>query len=156
MQPPHSQGRWTEIIKKMQHTFGCPIPDESMATLAIYLTNQNEIKPTALNPTKVQEASSSFVPEKVNPNKGKVIYTTNCINCHGTKGLGDGPIGQMLIPPAADLTVIGKKSDQELLTTIQNGRPGTAMPSWKGNLSAQDITDVLSYVRSLSRERIEN
>ena len=156
MQPPHSQGKWTEIIKKMKHTFGCPIPDDSMATLAKYLTNQNEIQPTGLNSPNLQEPSSFSATDKVSPNKGKAIYTTYCINCHGSKGQGDGPMGQMLIPPAADLTVLGKKSDKELLGTIRNGRPGPAMPSWKGNLSAQDITDVLSYVRSLSREHSEN
>jgi hypothetical protein len=59
MQPPHPQGKWTEIIKKMKHTFGCPIPDDSMDTLAKYLTNQNEINPIALNPTTIQEPSSS-------------------------------------------------------------------------------------------------
>ena len=156
MQPPHSQGRWTEIIKKMKHTFGCPIPDDSIATLASYLTHQNEIQPITLSLTNVQELPSFSGTATVNPNNGKMIYTTNCINCHGTKGLGDGPIGNMLIPPAADLTLLEKKSDKELLATIRKGRPGTAMPSWKGSLSAQDITDVLSYVRSLSRERIEN
>lgn len=156
MQPPHSQERWTEIIKKMKHTFGCPIPDDSIATLASYLTHQNEIQPTALKPANVQELPSSSGTATVNPNNGKVIYATNCINCHGTKGLGDGPIGHMLIPPAADLTILEKKSDKELLATIRKGRPGTAMPSWKGSLSAQDITDVLSYLRSFSRERIEH
>ena len=134
MQPPHSQGKWTEIIKKMKHTFGCPIPDDSMDILAKYLTNQNEIKPTALNLPNIQEPSSSSATDKANPNKGKAIYTTYCINCHGSKGQGDGPMGQMLILPAADLTVLEKKSDKELLATIRNGRPGTAMPSWKGNL----------------------
>ena len=152
MQPPHSQGRWTEIIKKMKHAFGCPIPDDSIATLASYLTQQNEIQPTTLNHINVQEPSSSTDTATVNPDNGKVIYTANCINCHGTKGLGDGPIGHMLIPPAADLTLLEKKSDKELLATIRKGRPGTAMPPWKGSLSAQDITDVLSYVRSLNRE----
>ena len=58
----------------------------------------------------------------------------------------------MLVPPAANLTVIGEKSDQELLATIKNGRPGTAMPSWKGDLSAQEILDVLAYARSLGAE----
>jgi mono/diheme cytochrome c family protein len=67
-------------------------------------------------------------------------------------GKGDGPIGKMLIPPAANLTVLGKKSDQELLATIQDGRPGTAMPSWKDNLSAQEIADVLFYVRSFGQK----
>jgi len=152
MQPPHSQEKWTEIIKKMQQTFGCPIPDNSIATLATYLTNQNEIEPRALAPTNFQEQSSSISTDKGNLSKGKAVYTTFCMNCHGTKGHGDGPVGQMLIPPAADLTILGEKSDKEILTTIRNGLPGTAMPSWKNDLSVQDIADVLSYVRSFSQK----
>lgn len=152
MQPPHSQGTWTEIIKKMQQKFGCPIPDNSIGTLAKYLTNQNEIEPRALAPANIQEQSSSFGTDKENLNKGKSVYTSFCMNCHGTKGHGDGPVGQMLIPPAADLTSLGEKSDKEILSTIRNGRPGTAMPSWKNDLSVQDIEDVLSYVRSFSQK----
>jgi cbb3-type cytochrome c oxidase subunit III len=152
MQPPHSQEKWTEIIKKMKQTFGCPIPDSSIGTLAKYLTNQNEIEPRTLNPNNIQEQSSSFGTDKGNPIKGKSVYITNCINCHGTNGHGDGPMGQMLIPPAADLTSLGEKSDKEILTTIRNGRPGTAMPSWKNDLSVQDIADVLSYVRSFGQK----
>ncbi|UCH90877.1 MAG: c-type cytochrome [Nitrospirota bacterium] len=152
MQPPHSQGKWTEIIKKMQQKFGCPIPDNSIGTLAKYLTNQNEIEPRALASTNIQEQSSSFATDKGNLSKGKSVYTSFCMNCHGTKGHGDGPVGQMLIPPAADLTSLGEKSDKEILSTIRNGRPGTAMPSWKNDLSVQDIADVLSYVRSFSQK----
>ncbi|MGV7229325.1 MAG: c-type cytochrome [Nitrospirales bacterium] len=152
IQPPHSQEKWTEIIKKMQQTFGCPIPDNSIATLATYLTNQNEIEPRALAPTNIQEQASSISTDKGNLSKGKAVYTTFCMNCHGTKGHGDGPVGQMLIPPAADLTTLGEKSDEEILTTIQNGRPGTAMPSWKNDLSVQDIADVLTYIRSFGQK----
>ena len=152
MQPPHSQGKWTEIIKKMQQKFGCPIPDNSIGTLAKYLINQNEIEPRALASANIQEQSSSFGTDKGNLGKGKSVYTRFCMNCHGTKGHGDGPVGQMLIPPAADLTSLGEKSDKEILSTIRNGRPGTAMPSWKNDLSVQDIADVLSYVRSFGQK----
>ncbi len=44
-QPPHSQERWMEIIKKMKHTFGCPIPDEQISPLAQYLFVQNTVQP---------------------------------------------------------------------------------------------------------------
>ena len=151
-QPLHSQKTWTEIIKKMKLAFGCPIPDESIALLSEYLTHQNEISSLASSPLDIQKASSPSLNEQGSLAKGQSVYTTHCLNCHGTMGKGDGPIGKMLIPPAANLTVLGKKSDQELLKTIQDGRPGTAMPSWKGDLSAQDILDVLSYVRNLSQE----
>ena len=151
-QPPHAQTSWTEIIKKMKLAFGCPIPDESIALLSEYLTHQNEISPLASTHLEIQKASSPSPNEQGSLDKGKSLYTTHCLNCHGPMGKGDGPIGKMLIPPAANLTVLGKKSDQELLKTIQDGRPGTAMPSWKGNLSAQEIRDVLSYLRNFPQE----
>ena len=151
-QPPHAQTTWTEIIKKMKLAFGCPIPDESIALLSEYLTHQNELSPFASSPLDIQKASSPSLNEQGSMDKGKSLYTTYCLNCHGPTGKGDGPIGKMLIPPAANLTVIGEKSDKELLKTIQDGRSGTAMPSWKGDLSAQEIIDVLSYVRIFSQK----
>ena len=152
MQPPHSKKKWTEIIKKMKLAFGCPIPDESITLLSEYLTHQNEISPLVSSSPHLQKAPSPSLNEQGSLVKGKSVYTTHCLNCHGGMGKGDGPIGKMLIPPAVNLTVLGEKSDKELLTTIQDGRPGTAMPSWKGNLSPQDILDVLSYVRKFSQE----
>jgi len=151
-QPPHSQTTWTEIIKKMKLAFGCPIPEESIIHLAQYLTHQNEIAPPAASPLEIQKASSPSRNEQGSRDKGKSVYTTHCLNCHGRMGKGDGPIGKMLIPPAANLTVLGEKSNQELLKTIQEGRPGTAMPSWKGDLSPQEIRNVLLYVRTFSQK----
>jgi mono/diheme cytochrome c family protein len=153
MQPPHSKTTWAEIIKKMKLAFGCPIPDESIALLSEYLTHQNEISPLVSSPPDThQKASSPSLNEQGSLAKGKSVYTTHCLNCHGKMGKGDGPIGKMLIPPPANLTRLGEKSDQELLRTIQDGRSGTAMPSWKGDLSQQDILNVLSYVRNFSQK----
>ena len=88
------------------------------------------------------------------PAKGRATYEKICINCHGARGKGDGPTGRLTKPPAADLTssqVKDKTDDAELLQTIQNGRPGTAMAGMKGELSDQQIHDVLAYIRSLGR-----
>lgn len=83
------------------------------------------------------------------PTKGKLIYETNCLMCHGARGKGDGPISAALRPPAADLTgaKARAKSDQDLLAVIQDGRG--AMPAWKTQLKEQDIQSVLVYIRSL-------
>ncbi|GJL54968.1 MAG: hypothetical protein NPIRA02_21000 [Nitrospirales bacterium] len=149
-QPPHSHERWTEIIKKMKHTFGCPIPDEHISPLAEYLVSQNTIQPI---PEAKKFTGLAHIPtrESGSPEKGKAIYNTYCLNCHGQTGKGDGPIGQALIPPAADLTATGNKSDTILLNTIRNGRPGTAMPSWKSDLSKQEMEDILAYIRNLTK-----
>lgn len=83
--------------------------------------------------------------------KGKAVYEKSCVLCHGPQGRGDGPVGKTVNPPAADFTSAAskKKTDAELLATIENGRPPTAMVGWKGQLSDAEIQDVLAYVKSL-------
>jgi uncharacterized membrane protein YkoI/cytochrome c551/c552 len=87
------------------------------------------------------------------PTKGKVVFEKNCMSCHGSDGKGSGPMGPLLTPPAADYTAetTRLKTDAELLHTIQEGRPGTAMRSFKPWLSKQEMRDVLAYVRLLSK-----
>lgn len=87
------------------------------------------------------------------PVKGKAVYEKSCMACHGPRGKGDGPTGKVLVPPAADFTSASsrKKSDAELLKTIENGKPPTAMIAWKGQLSNQAIQDVLAYVKTLRK-----
>ena len=91
--------------------------------------------------------------EPGDPVKGKAIYERLCITCHGTQGKGDGPAGQMMMPHPADFTnpKIKSKPDSELLGSIQNGRPPTTMPAFRGQLSEQQIHDVLAYIRSLGK-----
>lgn len=139
----------------MKHTFGCPIPDSDIPTLATYLYGQNEIQPSAQlskikdptdeSPVQVPQSSSG------DSARGKRVFGTYCVNCHGPSGKGDGPIGKALVPPAANLTVLDKKSDKDILRSILKGRPGTAMPSWKHDLSSQEIQDVLAYIRTLAQ-----
>jgi hypothetical protein len=43
--------------------------------------------------------------------------------------------------------MVKKKSEKELLKIIREGKPGTSIPSWKGELSDQHIQDVLAYLR---------
>ena len=149
-QPAHSKEAWTKIVKKMKSAFGCSIPDGQIPRLVTYLVGQNEIEGTSLIEEARTPAPLSSHAEG-NAKNGKAIYEKNCVACHGTKGKGDGPIGQALVPPAGDLTATVNTSDQDLLQSIQDGKPGTAMPAWKGGLSSQDMQDVLAYIRSLSQ-----
>lgn len=87
------------------------------------------------------------------PAKGKAVYQQRCLPCHGPQGKGDGPTGKVLVPPAADFTSAAsrKKSEADLLKIIENGKPPTAMIAWKGQLSEQDIRNVLAYVTTLRK-----
>ncbi|RMH02758.1 MAG: hypothetical protein D6704_13650 [Nitrospirae bacterium] len=146
MQPPHSPQQWEEIVHKMQRAFGCPIPNDQIPTLVEYLVSQNAIQPASSLP---RVAESSFAGTGT-VEQGRQVYEAHCQSCHGSTGKGDGPVGRMLIPPAADLTAT-TKADRELLHIIQNGKPGTAMPAWKGTLSPGELTAVLAYIRDLAR-----
>ena len=87
------------------------------------------------------------------PAKGKALYEKHCVACHGPQGKGDGPAGKVIKPPAADFTSAAskKKSEAELMQVIENGKPGTAMVSWKSQLNEAEIQEVLAYVLSLRK-----
>lgn len=83
------------------------------------------------------------------PTKGKILYATDCLICHGERGKGDGLMGASLSPPPADLTAppTRAKSDEDLSAVIRGGRG--AMPPWKNRLKEQDVQNVLAYIRNL-------
>ncbi len=154
MQPPHDREQWTEIVQKMKKSFGCPLPDEQISPLVDYLFSQNSIQISPSPPSVLAKISEVIADQTQSspgdPHKGKILYAQHCPTCHGAGGKGDGPIGQTLIPPAANLTLLREKSDAAILDTIRNGRPGTAMPSWKEYLNHSEMNDLLSFLRTLS------
>lgn len=150
MQPAHSQETWKDIVRKMKGRFGCPIPEDQIPLLVSYLVSQNSQPLLITTTTQMAQAESSSASQG-STGMGKKVFHTYCVNCHGASGKGDGPIGRSLIPPAADLTKTAQKGDKELLNTIKNGKPGTAMPSWKHDLSNKEIEEVLDYIRKLAQ-----
>jgi mono/diheme cytochrome c family protein len=87
------------------------------------------------------------------PANGNLVYEKHCLVCHGLQGKGDGPTGKMLKPPPADFTSAASKTKTEadLRQIIENGKPGTAMPPWKGQLSETDIMNVMAYLSTLRK-----
>lgn len=85
--------------------------------------------------------------------RGKRIYQSRCVECHGVEGRGDGERAPSLSPRPGSLVsaATSAKSDRELLRTIQHGKPRTAMPAWKDVLTEEEIGEVLRYLRSLVR-----
>lgn len=85
--------------------------------------------------------------------KGKSIYQSKCVTCHGPEGKGDGPIGKALKPPAGDFSSAEskKKTADELRDIIENGKPKTAMMAWKKQLNEAEIQDVVAYALTLRK-----
>lgn len=117
-------------------------------------------EPVAVTPTPTQPAPAPSA-GKGSATNGAPVYKKNCAGCHGNTGMGDGPAASSLKPKPANFVAADYKdskgknpreySDAELKDIIDNGRKGTAMPAWKKQLTADQINDVLAYVRSLAK-----
>lgn len=85
--------------------------------------------------------------------RGQAIYLEHCMDCHGAAGKGDGVKAPFLSPRPGNLVsaATSAKTDKELLRTIAQGKPHTAMPAWQDRLSSEDQQAVLRYIRSLIR-----
>lgn len=81
---------------------------------------------------------------------GAAIFKAKCVLCHGADGTGNTPLGKQL--QAADLRSkdVQKKPDAELRKVIHDGQ--TNMPPFGDQLSDEEITQVLKYVRTLGKE----
>lgn len=80
---------------------------------------------------------------------GQTTFKKNCVMCHGADGTGKTKMGQKL--NAADLTSndIQALSDDALAQTVRNGKG--KMPPFDKTLSADEITQVVQYVRTLKK-----
>jgi mono/diheme cytochrome c family protein len=93
--------------------------------------------------------SSSVIAEEANP---KHLFQIHCQTCHGPEGRGDGPLAQGLNPAPRDLTVRPYKQGcgpGAIVHTLQNGVPGSAMPTFSEILTEDELWSLSRYVRSL-------
>lgn len=72
---------------------------------------------------------------------GMLVYTKHCKLCHGTKG-------DLGLSGAANLSITLLSHD-EITHVVTEGRKG--MPSWKAQLSPQEIQEVTDYVLTLKK-----
>ena len=83
---------------------------------------------------------SEFKPDK--------IFHNHCSVCHGDNGDGRSRASTSLVPPPRNFTTAGDLTREKMIATVTNGKPGTAMTSWKTQLSAKQIEEVVDYVRN--------
>ena len=74
--------------------------------------------------------------------KGAAVYAANCQACHQANGKGVPPA----FPPLEGSKIVTGPADAQIALVL-NGKPGTAMASWK-QLSDTDIAAVITYTRN--------
>lgn|ERR1700744_809901 len=79
---------------------------------------------------------------------GKEVYTLQCIDCHGEKGSGDGPLSFDLTPRPSDFRSLKfqNQSDGAIFWKITNGNK--PMPAFGTVLSIKQRWQVINYVRT--------
>lgn len=86
--------------------------------------------------------------------QGQRLYQSNCRQCHGARGAGDGPFAPKN-PSPPNLTDAEWKfgsSDGEIFAVIANGAgPDSPMKAMRRSLSDNDIWNVVNYLRSLAK-----
>jgi cbb3-type cytochrome c oxidase subunit I len=86
---------------------------------------------------------------------GKSLFAANCASCHGDIGGGNGPAAGALAPAPTNFH-LKKPTQERAWDVLENGVPGTAMPPWRSQLSADQRRAVVEFVRSLYGQPQEN
>ncbi len=111
--------------------------------------------PVAAEPPALPHAASDklknpvlFTRESVA--RGKVVYETFCVPCHGVGGKGDGLVAAKFVPPPPlDGPAAKGRTDGYIYATIRLGSLSTLMPAYGYRMTEQQRWDVVNYVRSL-------
>jgi cytochrome c oxidase cbb3-type subunit III len=88
-------------------------------------------------------------PDVVASDRGKEVYSTSCIACHGADGQGTTPLGAPAL--ANGIWLYGGEID-DVVAQVTDPRHGV-MPAWAGRLSDTTIKQLAVYVHGLGGGR---
>ena len=84
--------------------------------------------------------------------RGREMYDTHCIVCHGAQGRGNGPVGQKFVPQPMELNLdyVQLQPDGQLFYTISHG--SLAMPFYRHAIAAQDRWHLVNFIKEVFGE----
>lgn len=99
---------------------------------------------------KVNEENVTQLKDEIELSKGKEIFNTNCIVCHGKQAQGGAG------PNLTDDYWLHGCDIKSIFKTIKYGVPAKGMIAWESQLSPLQIQEVASFVMSLRNTNPEN
>lgn len=101
-------------------------------------------------PRKSRQVVPLSAPAGREGNAGERLFHINCAHCHGATGHGDGPVAPFLKERPADLRgdEVRAMSEETIYRVVTEGKD--MMPSFRGELSAEDRLLVARFVRAFS------
>jgi mono/diheme cytochrome c family protein len=80
---------------------------------------------------------------------GEALYKTKCVACHGADGKGETPVGKANKVRDLGSADVQAQSDDAIAGIIGNGK--AKMPAYGKSLKADQIKDLVAYIRSLKK-----
>ncbi len=151
---PVSQDQISQMGNALTALFGTP----EQPAFPVHLTDE-----PIVSLDNLFMASGAVASDRLGLHRG--LYREHCAHCHGISGDGAGPTASFLNPYPRDFR-LGKfkfkstglsqpPTDDDLQRILQEGIPGTAMPSFR-LLDEAEIDALVDYVKFLSiRGKVE-
>src|SRR5687768_15101821 len=123
----------------------------ALSIFCVTAVSAGQAKPTV---SAKPAAAPAATPESIT--NGAALFKRQCVMCHGAAGLGDGPAAKSLkgkLPSLADKATMSKLTDAQIHEAITAGKKTEVgnMPALGKRLTAEEITDVVNYVRTLAK-----
>jgi cytochrome c553 len=79
------------------------------------------------------------------------LYKTKCALCHAPDGSGSGPVGTQLNVPNLRLQQARAQTSDQWTQITEDGKG--KMPAYKGRLSDDQIRQLVTYIRELTKAK---
>lgn len=112
-------------------------------TMEMEQAEREQLERLANAPDLVNEENVEYTTDAGDLDKGKQIYTINCVACHGA--LGEGGVG----PNLTDEYWLHGGGIVNVFKTIKYGVPEKGMISWQQQLKPTQMQQVASYILTM-------
>lgn len=129
-----SEGQPNFGMSPFSTSLGGPLSDDEIDAIVAYLRSWESNPPVEI-PPEIQTGQAAASAEE--------IFTQFCSKCHGLKGYGG--VG----PALSDPVFQDKSTDQQIYDSINLGHNVTAMIGWGDILTADQIQQLVTYIRKL-------
>ena len=138
------------LMQAWSQANGGPLNDQEIDALTFYILSWQSGGPIYIPPTPTISSQLVLTPPpgvSGDPNRGSLLYASNCALCHGQEG--EGRVGTNL---SKDWPSI--RPDLQVKSAIESGVEGSVMPAWSrehgGPLTDHDINDIVAYILTWS------
>ncbi|RYG42363.1 cytochrome-c oxidase, cbb3-type subunit III [bacterium] len=147
---------WGGGPEKIQQTMTVGVnsrhPDTQVGQMPAFgrdeMLDRQQVLDVALYVRSLSDPSASTAQNIGNVDKGREVFQTTCVACHGENAKGNPDVGA---PNLTDDRWVYGGNLQTIIDTIHGGRQGH-MPTWDERLSPAEIKVLALYVNALGQK----